>query len=145
MRARCRVPYLRPKMRLLLRSRKKRVLPPGPSQLLLRPVGGVHVPSHRGATKYSTGCTPAPGHLVRLHGAHYLPRPQNLRAVAVRREEAVVQGGKPFLPPIRRGQLCGGYTGREGRVGGSGEVPVGDWVRPLPRRVRDIISKAPHE
>lgn len=143
-RARRSLHHLRAQMRLLLGSSEERVLPPREGQLLLRPLGRVHVPCHRRATLHRTG-GPAPSRVVRVHGPHHLPRPQGLRAVALRGEEAPLQGGEPLVTSVRCGELRGGDPGGQSGVVGGREVPVGDRVRPLSRGVRHLVPEAADE
>ena len=97
--------------RLLLRGRAARVLPPDPGELLLRAVDRLPLPRHRRAAVRCQGA-PAAVALVRAHGARAHPGAQDLRAVDVRRAAAPVQGGQPFQPPVRGGQLRGRAAGR---------------------------------
>nr|BAJ85734.1 predicted protein [Hordeum vulgare subsp. vulgare] len=136
--------HLRAQVRLLLRGDPARVLPPGARQLLLHAVHRRHVPRHRPAPRLRAG-EAAPGRLVRVRGAALRAGAQDLRAVAVGRQAAAVQGGQPVVAPVRGGQLRGRHPGGEGRVGGGRQVPLGHRRLPLHRRLRHALPAPAHQ
>jgi hypothetical protein len=136
--------HLRAQVRLLLRGHQARVLSPGSRQLLLRAVDRGHVPRHRPPARLRARAD-APGAVVRVRAAALRARAQDIRAVAVGGKAATVQGGQPVVAPLRGRQLRRGHPGREGRLGGSRQVPLGHRCRALPRCVRDVVPEAAHQ
>ena len=128
---------------LLFRSGAARVSSPRESELLLRAVDRGHVSSNWGTAKDHD--VVASRGVVLLHAPDIPTGAEDIRAMAVRGAEAIVESGEPVDAFERGGELRGVDAGGDRGVDGARALLLGGGAGALPSAVRDAVPATAHQ